>query len=81
MGLMTAAAFLNDQHRTITRPMGWKCVTVEDTGNVQYPYVEVAAFWFRDNPHFEERASGPGLCADLLLGLPTSCSVTKYTIA
>lgn len=65
LGLIAAASLLTDQHRSITRRMGWKCVGIEDTGNVQYPHVEVAAFWFRDNPHFEERASGPRLCADL----------------
>jgi hypothetical protein len=63
--LITAVGLLVDQHRTITRRMGWKCVTVEDTRDVQYPHVEVAAFWFRDNPHFEEHASGPRVCADL----------------
>jgi hypothetical protein len=64
--LLSAAAFLlEDQHRTIIRRMGWKCVSVQDTKYAQYPHVEVAAFWFRDNPHFEERASGPKLCADL----------------
>ena len=62
---ITAAACLIDQHRPITRRMGWKCVSVADTKYVQYPHVEVAAFWFRDNPHFEEQASGPRLCADL----------------
>jgi hypothetical protein len=65
IGFITAAACLIDQHRTIARRMGWKCVSVADTKYVQYPHVEVAAFWFRDNPHFEEQASGPRLCADL----------------
>jgi hypothetical protein len=63
--LSAAAVLLEDQHRTIIRRMGWKCVSVQDTKYAQYPHVEVAAFWFRDNPHFEERASGPKLCADL----------------
>jgi hypothetical protein len=65
LGLITTAGLLHDQHRTVTRRMGWKCVTVEDKGNVQRPHIEVAAFWFWDNPHFEERAMGPMLCADL----------------
>jgi hypothetical protein len=65
IGFITVAACLIDQHRPITRCMGWKCVSVADTKYVQYPHVEVAAFWFRDNPHFEEQASGPRLCADL----------------
>jgi hypothetical protein len=46
--------------------MGWQCTGVFDTGNARYPHVESAKFWFRDNPHFEERASGPRLCADLV---------------
>ena len=50
IGFITAAACLIDQHRTITRRMGWKCVSVADTKYAQYPHVE---------------AAGPRLCANL----------------
>jgi hypothetical protein len=65
IGLITAVLLLTDEHRSVTARMGWECVTVEDTGNAQYPHVEEAKFWFRENPRYEERATGPRLCADL----------------
>lgn len=65
LGFAAAAFYLHDQHRTVTRRMGWKCIGVEDTKYPQYPHVEAAAFWFKDNPRYEEQASGPTLCADL----------------
>lgn len=63
--LVTAFLLLTDEHRSVTARMGWACVAVEDTGNAQYPHVELAKFWFRENPRYEERATGPSLCADL----------------
>jgi hypothetical protein len=65
LGLIAAALLFTDEHRSVTARMGWACVAVEDTGNAQYPHVETAKFWFRDNPRYEERASGPRLCSDL----------------
>ena len=54
-----------DQHRVVTRRMGWHCIGVRNTADPKLPRVESATFWFYDNPHFEELASGPSLCAAL----------------
>jgi hypothetical protein len=56
---------VHDEHRTITRRMGWQCTGITDTSDPRHPHVESAKFWFIDNPRFEEHESGPTLCADL----------------
>jgi len=45
--------------------MGWQCVGVVDTRDKKFPHVEGIKLWFLDNPHYEEHASGPQLCAEL----------------
>jgi len=45
--------------------MGWQCTGIADTGNQKFPHVEGVKLWFLENPRYEERASGPSLCADL----------------
>ena len=79
VGMITAGALLVDQHRAITSRMGWKCVSVQDTAYIQYPHAEIAAFWFRDNPHYEEQASGPSLCADLRASKASDVEMTFDT--
>jgi hypothetical protein len=54
-----------DEHRSVTEQMGWECILVEDTKSPKFPHVEEVELWFVRNPHFEERASGPRLCAEL----------------
>lgn len=54
-----------NQHRSLTKQMGWQCIEVLDTGNPKFPHIEGIKMWFREDPHFEERASGPSLCRDL----------------
>jgi hypothetical protein len=54
-----------DQHHSVTKEMGWQCTGTADTGNQTYPHVEGVKLWFLENPRYEERASGPSLCADL----------------
>ena len=79
LGLLSAVGLLVDEHRTVTKQMGWKCVAVEDTELAQYRQVEEAAFWFRDNPRYEERATGPRLCADLQASGATDVEMTFDT--
>ncbi len=45
--------------------MGWQCTGIIDTGDQKFPHIESVKLWFLENPHYEERASGPSLCADL----------------
>ena len=54
-----------DDYRTVTEQMVWQCALVEDTKNARFPHVEGVKLWFVKNPHFEETASGPHLCAEL----------------
>jgi hypothetical protein len=63
--LLMSLLLFAEKHRMVTRRMGWECTGTSDTGNAKYLHIESAKFWFRDNPHFEERASGPSVCADL----------------
>jgi hypothetical protein len=56
---------ISDEHRSVTAQMGWACVLTEGTGSPKFPHVEIVKMWFLQNPHFEERASGPHLCQDL----------------
>lgn len=57
--------FLSFRHYSVTRRMGWQCTGIVNTANPKFPHIEDAKFWFIDNPHYEERASGPRLCTEL----------------
>ena len=63
--LLLAGCFISDQHRSVTKEMGWQCTGVTDTKDARFRHVESIKMWFLENPHYEERASGPRLCADL----------------
>jgi hypothetical protein len=63
--VVSLIVYVHDEHRVVICRMGWECIGVEDTIYPQYPHIESAKFWYRDNPRFEERASGPKLCLDL----------------
>jgi len=63
--LLLAGCFIADQHRSVTKEMGWQCTGVTDTKYERFPHVESIKMWFLENTHYEERATGPRLCADL----------------
>lgn len=65
-----------DQHQAVTKQMGWQCTGIADTGNARFPHVEGVKLWFLENPRYEERASGPSLCADLKASGFTDVAVT-----
>lgn len=69
LGILLCSALLIavfwDQHRSVTKRMGWQCVAIADTGNRKFPHMESIKMWFLENPRYEEHASGPHLCADL----------------
>jgi hypothetical protein len=62
---IACAGCVPDEHRSVTKQMGWQCVGVVDTRDKKFPHVEGIKLWFLDNPHYEEHASGPQLCAEL----------------
>jgi len=64
-GLLLAGCFISDQRHSVTKEMGWQCTGVTDTKYERFRHVESIKMWFLENPHYEERASGPHLCADL----------------
>jgi hypothetical protein len=69
--LLLALCFFSDEHRSVTRRMGWLCTGIRDTTDPNFLHVESIKLWFVVNPHYEESASGPSLCADLrALGQP-----------
>ena len=47
-----------------------------DTGDRKFPHVESIKLWFLDNPRYEERASGPRLCAELTASGLSDAAVT-----
>ena len=81
-GILLSTAFLvflysnSDEHRSVTEQMGWQCVSVQDTKQPKLPPVESITMWFLKNPRYEERASGPHLCADLKAAGQSSVAVT-----
>ncbi len=63
--LVIAGCSILDQHRSVTKEMGWQCTGVADIKDLTSPHVESIKMWFLENPNYEVRASGPHLCADL----------------
>lgn len=64
-GLIFGLYYLSDNHYVVSRRMGWQCTGMYRTKNPRFPVVQDVKLWFLDNPHYEERASGPHLCEDL----------------
>jgi hypothetical protein len=54
-----------DEHRIVSRRMGWQCTGITNTSDPRQSHVESAKFWYIENPRYEERESGPTLCTDL----------------
>ena len=50
----------------VTGVGGFRLISPHSTrADRKFPHVEGVKLWFLENPRFEERASGPSLCADL----------------
>jgi hypothetical protein len=56
--------------------MGWQCTGISDTENSKFPHTEGIKLWYLENPRYEERASGPSLCADLRVSGRPDVTVT-----
>lgn len=65
-----------EEHRSVTEQMGWQCTGTFDTTSPKHPHVESVKLWFIVNPHYEELASGPSLCADLKASAQPDVDVT-----
>src|SRR4051794_32308712 len=40
LSFLACTGCVSDEHRSVTKQMGWQCVGIEDTGNQRFPHVE-----------------------------------------
>jgi len=77
--LLLAGCFIADHHRSVTKEMGWQCTGLTDTKYERFPHLESIKMWFLESAHYEERATGPHLCADLeQSGKPTVAATFDF---